>query len=497
MTASVLPHDLDAEQAVLGCLLIDPEAITRVRDILRPGDFSTDRHELIYRAATELAERSTAVDLLTLKGRLTDSGNLDRVGGVEYLAELVAKIPTAVSAPHYAQRVADFGERRRLVKAAEHLAQSARNGQWNRDSDLAAMESVITASRHREITETSWTPVDLERLLAGQRVSTIPTILGFDLFDCLLYPRRTHSFVGESESLKTWAALVAVVQELSAGHHVAYIDFEDTAESVVADRLHHALRVSPEKLVQNLTYIRPYEPLLGPGPRADLLRAARLQPSLVVVDGLTEGMALNGLNPDKGAEVARYHQIISRPFTEQGAAVLHIDHTNRTPDSRNATGSPHKLNVLDGASLRFESIARARRGGKGAAKLLIAKDRPGALRAMAHGGRHIATFTLDSSDDGVVGWSFERPGTGGDADTPHEVPAEFRPTTLMKRISDLLARQSEPISQFLVLQVVTGKRVGKLEAIQCLIREGYVAATEGPRRTLNLTLVRPFEGVPL
>ena len=154
MPASVLPHDLDAEQAVLGCLLIDPGAISRVRDIVGPDDFYADRHGLIYQAAVGLADGSSVVDVLTLKGRLADSGDLERAGGLDYLAGLAQKIPTAVSAPHYARRVADLSERRRLVKAAESLARSARNGQWNRDSDLATMESVLVTSRRREILAT-------------------------------------------------------------------------------------------------------------------------------------------------------------------------------------------------------------------------------------------------------------------------------------------------------------------------------------------------------
>src|SRR5487761_1355412 len=158
MPASVLPHDLDAEQAVLGCLLIDPEAISRVRDILGPDDFYGDRHGLIYQAAVGLADGSSVVDVLTLKGRLADSGDLERAGGLDYLAGLAQKIPTAVSAPHYARRVADLSERRRLVKAAESLARSARNGQWNRDSDLATMESVLVTSRRREILATPGDP---------------------------------------------------------------------------------------------------------------------------------------------------------------------------------------------------------------------------------------------------------------------------------------------------------------------------------------------------
>ncbi len=82
----VLPHDLDAEQAVLGCLLIDADSILAVRDILGPGDFYAERNGHIFRAALALSDRGEPVDILTLKVQLERDGTLGRSGGIEYLA---------------------------------------------------------------------------------------------------------------------------------------------------------------------------------------------------------------------------------------------------------------------------------------------------------------------------------------------------------------------------------------------------------------------------
>jgi replicative DNA helicase len=119
----VLPHDLDAEQAVLGCLLIDANAILAVRDFLDPGDFYAERHGHIFRAALALSDRGEPVDILTLKVQLERDGSLARSGGIEYLAELSQKMPTAASVPHYAQIVVDHSMRRRLIGAAGEMAQ--------------------------------------------------------------------------------------------------------------------------------------------------------------------------------------------------------------------------------------------------------------------------------------------------------------------------------------------------------------------------------------
>jgi len=119
----VLPHDLDAEQAVLGCLLIDANAILTIRDILAPGDFYAERHGHIFRAALALSDRGEPVDVLTLKVQLERDGTLAHSGGIEYLAELSQKMPTAASVRHYAQIVVDHSLRRRLIAAAGDMAQ--------------------------------------------------------------------------------------------------------------------------------------------------------------------------------------------------------------------------------------------------------------------------------------------------------------------------------------------------------------------------------------
>ena len=119
----VLPHDLDAEQAVLGCLLIDGEAILKVRDILDPADFYAERNGQVFRAALALSDRGEPVDVLTLKVQLERDETLSRSGGIEYLAELSQKMPTAASVRHYAQIVVDHSLRRRLIAAAGEMAQ--------------------------------------------------------------------------------------------------------------------------------------------------------------------------------------------------------------------------------------------------------------------------------------------------------------------------------------------------------------------------------------
>ena len=116
----MLPHDNVAEQSVLGALFIDPEAMSVIRDFLEPSDFYAEKHQQIYRAAAELYDKGEPIDVVTVHAQLEKLGAGNRAGGVEYIAEL-PRVPTAVSAKHYADIVFNNALRRRLISAGNHV----------------------------------------------------------------------------------------------------------------------------------------------------------------------------------------------------------------------------------------------------------------------------------------------------------------------------------------------------------------------------------------
>lgn len=112
----------DAEQALLGSLLIDPPAIPRVAVVVRPEDFSDERHGWIYAA---IAAAGESADLLTVGAALERAGKLAEAGGEGYLALLTASVPTALNADAYAAEVADLAARRRVLNACSAIARAA------------------------------------------------------------------------------------------------------------------------------------------------------------------------------------------------------------------------------------------------------------------------------------------------------------------------------------------------------------------------------------
>ncbi|HEV2011082.1 MAG TPA: replicative DNA helicase [Candidatus Limnocylindria bacterium] len=119
------PHDLAAEQRVLGALLIDRDAIFKVADLLRAEDFYQAKHQRVYRAAQALLERRERIDPLTMQVELARNEVLDQVGGAAYLRELVATTPTAVDVERHARVVRDRSLLRRLLNAAKDIAADA------------------------------------------------------------------------------------------------------------------------------------------------------------------------------------------------------------------------------------------------------------------------------------------------------------------------------------------------------------------------------------
>ena len=116
------PQNLDAEASTLGALLIDKDAIIKVADLIEPADFYKDANGLIYEAMRELYEQRIPIDLLSLGSRLQEKGQLERVGGHGYLAELTNLVPTASHVAAYAKIVQRKSTLRKLIRAAGDIS---------------------------------------------------------------------------------------------------------------------------------------------------------------------------------------------------------------------------------------------------------------------------------------------------------------------------------------------------------------------------------------
>ncbi len=117
----VPPHDLEAEQAILGSMLTDKDAVISAIEVLREEDFYREDNKAIYEAIFNLYNRAEPVDIITVKSELESMGKFEQVGGLEYLAELPEKVPTTANAMKYIKIVEEKSTLRRLIKTANEI----------------------------------------------------------------------------------------------------------------------------------------------------------------------------------------------------------------------------------------------------------------------------------------------------------------------------------------------------------------------------------------
>lgn len=119
--ADRLPHDPEAERAVLGAVLLDPGSLLHIIDKLRDEEFYLESHRLVYQACLELHERGQGADLLTVSNYLREQGRLEQVGGATHLSSLVDSLPDVANVIHYAEIVHDKAVKRQLIAAAQSI----------------------------------------------------------------------------------------------------------------------------------------------------------------------------------------------------------------------------------------------------------------------------------------------------------------------------------------------------------------------------------------
>lgn len=144
-TMRVPPQSLESERALLGALLLKPDAVHDVADTIRSDSFYAEKHRLIYEAMRELSERSEPIDLLSLSERLSGNGHLERIGGRAYIAELAASAPAPGNFAHYADLVARKHIMRSLIDASYEITESAYDDSRDTVEVLDTAEKTIYA----------------------------------------------------------------------------------------------------------------------------------------------------------------------------------------------------------------------------------------------------------------------------------------------------------------------------------------------------------------
>ena len=479
----VPPNDPDTESHLLGAAMLTPAAAA----LITPDTFYRPAHTHTAAAITQLHQAGDPCDVGTVIATLRQQGLLDAAGGPATILAHTTSTPSTSpdSAVKWAQILHSLHHRRHILGIAHNLSEAVYTNipVGGLVAELHAADQAQAASR-----QTSWEPVNLAAVLAGDTPETVPAWLTRTDGQPLLYPGRVHAFNGEPEAGKGWLALAACAEAVRAGRHALYIDFEDNPAGITERLL--ALGLTPNQILERFTYIRPTDPLDHPNRLAVHHLADTLQPAVAVVDGVLEALAQNGWDENSNTDVAAFYEALARPLAATGAAVIVIDHVTKDKEQqgRYARGAGAKLAGIDGAVYKIENVQPFTRGQTGTSRVVLTKDRVGWIPGSG-GRRTVAEISLASADRGYqVHITINPPAT-----TTTGEP--FRPTGYMERVSralEGLPDGQDALSVTQLRRVVSGHARHTDAAIAALLKEGYLAAEPGPRRSTLHKLVTPF-----
>ncbi|MGV3010699.1 replicative DNA helicase [Streptococcus thoraltensis] len=139
----VQPQDLVAEQSVLGSIFISPDKLITVREFIEADDFYKYAHKVIFRAMVTLSDRHDAIDATTVRNILDSQGDLQNIGGLSYIVELVNSVPTSANADYYAKIVAEKAMLRNIIKRLTDTVNEAYEGSLESEEIIAGAEKAL------------------------------------------------------------------------------------------------------------------------------------------------------------------------------------------------------------------------------------------------------------------------------------------------------------------------------------------------------------------
>ncbi|MBD5552271.1 MAG: replicative DNA helicase [Lachnospiraceae bacterium] len=165
----VLPHSIEAEQSVIGCMMISRDAITVAADILQEDDFYNRQYGLVFQSIVELNDSGNAVDVVTLQNKLKEKDAPPEVSSLEFVRDLMLAVPTAAHIRDYAQIVSEKAVLRRLIKASDEISGACYVGKDGLETILEdAEKSIFNIVQHRNTSD--YVPIRQVVLNAMERI---------------------------------------------------------------------------------------------------------------------------------------------------------------------------------------------------------------------------------------------------------------------------------------------------------------------------------------
>jgi len=424
-----LPQNLEAEEALLGAILLDPGALPRILMVLPDGQgFFYEKHRWIYDAILAIFNRQQAIDFLTVCDELERQGKLEETGGAAFITSLLNWVPTSVHAEHYARIVARTWSQRRLILAAGQIAQIGHNRELEPEEAYSqAIQALLEAGPTAvskgvgigQLAMDYWDRIEVIGKQSGGMIG-IPT--GYRAIDSILGGLQGGDLVllaARPSVGKTALALGIAARVAKRGFSVSFFSLEMSADQVVQRLISAESGISSSALrqaklqdeqypllvetIDGLTHLPLFvedSPILTPA----LLRSRLLlqRPDLAIVD------YLQLMRPDRPAKdlyhaITAISQALKAIARELNLPLLVLSQLSRAVEQR-ADKRPLLSDLRDSGAIEQDADAvlflyrdelyHEDSKQKGVAELIVAKHRNGPTgKAMLHFRYELAAFT--------------------------------------------------------------------------------------------------------
>ena len=413
-----LPHNVDAEKSVLGAILVNNENYYRVIENLRPEDFYLDAHRIIYRQMLELIDRAKVIDLITIQDELDRSSQLERAGGIVYLAGLLDGIPHLVNIDHYIEIIRERALLRQMINSANKVMAECFDQAEPAEEILdRAEQALFTLSEKRikvgfiSVKEMELPATRLLEKLYTEREMITGVATGFRDLDRLTSGFQSSDLIilAARPSMGKTALGLNIAQQvaLHKGLPVGMFSLEMSKEQLLMRMLCAEARVDAHKVrtgylgkddfrklidclgktTESPMYIDDSSTLTVMEMRAKCRRLkAEHGLSLIIVDYL-QLMSGYGRTENRTQEISGISRGLKSLAKELSVPVLALSQLNRAPEQRQGDHKPQLSDLRESGSIEQdadlvmfiyrEEVYKPSEENAGLAELMIAKQRNG------------------------------------------------------------------------------------------------------------------------
>ena len=411
-----LPYSLESERAILGGILLDPSTLSTVSGRLKPEDFYTERHQILYQVMLELQEARVHIDIRTIQAQLEQQARFDQMGGITYLATLDLDLPDIGRIDSYVEIVKERSVRRRLITTAGEIIRNSLDGGLSGSEALGKAEQAIMGLGEDAI-KRGFTSlgevVDLTFEELGERPGSMLTGVPSGFIDL---DRITHGLnrgnliiiagrpgMGKTSFALNVAQHVAIRERRTVGVYSLEMSQQELVLRILCSeadlsfsrlRAGHLAQKEWSKIVQTVRTIRDAPLYIDDSPNPTLLevasKARRLKAekglSLLILDYL-QLMQAGGKYENRNLEIAAISRGLKQLAKELEIPVIALSQLSRNPERRGSDHRPQLADLRESGSIEQdadmvafvyrEEMYNPTDENRGLAELIISKHRNG------------------------------------------------------------------------------------------------------------------------